>query len=494
MLSSSPVSPDGPLPSATADSLFLQQQEMSRKVAGAGREEGGDQLYRRKMFGLVDSLKQAGLEEELKIDSDGTVTAGTLPALIERLTTEPLAPTRETVFRNVFLMTMRTFSTPEAIFTMLVDRFYVEPRAHYDSKDVELWKLKTLYPTQKRILEIFNSWLDGHRLIDDSQPLARRLQELLNEVESKHEATGIKLTAKKVMKTLERITFTVPGSAPCTSPPQQRRKRSKSSKGDLAKMDASEFAQHLCSYEHRLYMNIHPKDCLDYIKPSSRDQATSLAEFCSTHDKLGTWVKLSILQTEKTIKRSDLVEFWIKVAEKCRALHNFSSLSAIVTALSSTVISRLHLTWAHVSRERLNQLETLTQFNEPAGNFASYRMLQEAIQGPCVPFVTMYLTDLLHINDQYHDTLMSPSHASSSPMLINFLKRHKWFDVVSTMLQHQRNQYGYVEDPATQGFIELNLAQSPEADQSAFWARSQFLQHEEVTHADIQVGLRAAGF
>lgn len=41
----------------------------------------------------------------------------------------------------------------------------------------------------------------------------------------------------------------------------------------------------------------------------------NLSAFCATHDKLASWVKMSILNNEFLGKRADTVDFWIKVAE-----------------------------------------------------------------------------------------------------------------------------------------------------------------------------------
>ncbi|XP_065378644.1 ral-GDS-related protein-like [Macaca fascicularis] len=48
--------------------------------------------------------------------------------------------------------------------------------------------------------------------------------------------------------------------------------------------------------------------------------------------------------------RARVVEHWIKVARECLRLNNFSSVHAIVSALRSNPIHRLHKTWAAVSR------------------------------------------------------------------------------------------------------------------------------------------------
>lgn len=171
-------------------------------------------------------------------------------------------------------------------------------------------------------------------------------------------------------------------------------------------------------------------------------------------------------------------------------MNNYASLSALVTALSSVVITRLSLTWAYVGRT--SQLDNLIKCNDPAGNFSAFRMLQQAVDGPCVPFVGMYLTDITHINDQYLDNTIIGTDTSTT--LVNFVKRQRWSDVVSALVQHQGKMYSFGEDPSTMAFIESSLAQAEEIDTDTFWSKSQEVQQNEIECADIRKGLEMAGF
>jgi len=178
-------------------------------------------------------------------------------------------------------------------------------------------------------------------------------------------------------------------------------------------------------------------------------------------------------------------------------------MSAIVVALKSTVITRLHLTWSYVSRK--SALETLAKFNEPIGGFPEYRKAQAQADGPCVPFVGMYLSDIVHIRDGYPD---------AGPQ-INFKQRTRLFEVVTTMLKHQVHEYALPESEATRVFATSRLWSNSGGHEldAKFWARSKELQHLEVsanvhipvifsysdpilqlTHAEIRRNLELAGF
>lgn len=164
-------------------------------------------------------------------------------------------------------------------------------------------------------------------------------------------------------------------------------------------------------------------------------------------------------------------------------------MSAIVSALSSTVITRLHLTWAHVSRK--SHMDILLKFNEPSGGFSGYRTLLQSVDGPCVPFIIMFLTDIIHIQDQIPDYLESETHQEP---LIYFAKRQRGYDVVSAILRYQTLLYPVSENEPTGNFILGQFRAASTKDQSWFWSKSQEVQQTELAHADIRKGLEAAGF
>lgn len=160
-----------------------------------------------------------------------------------------------------------------------------------------------------------------------------------------------------------------------------------------------------------------------------------------------------------------------------------------MTALSSTVVSRLHLTWAHAGRK--SQLEALLNYNDPSGGFGRYRTLLQLVEGPCVPFIVMFLTDIVHIQNQIPDHIGSD--IPQEP-IICFTKRQKWHNTVSAALKHQSTRYPFSENEPSKNFIMGQLRTGGLKDQSWFWQRSGEVQQIELAHADIRKGLEAAGF
>ena len=148
-------------------------------------------------------------------------------------------------------------------------------------------------------------------------------------------------------------------------------------------------------------------------------------------------------------------------------INNISSMHAIVNALSSHTISRLDQTWAHATQVAV--LDNLLAFSNPANKFATYRAAIRASQGPCVPYIGMWLAEIAQINDRYPDTVPSNDRDLATLSLIHFSKRTKWFEILEQMLRFQNKPYMLVEVPHTMGYIEGNLV-------NAMGLSSEFLQ------------------
>lgn len=164
-------------------------------------------------------------------------------------------------------------------------------------------------------------------------------------------------------------------------------------------------------------------------------------------------------QSMKAPDRARVVEHWIEVARECRALKNFSSLYAILSALQSNAIHRLKKTWEEVSRDSFRVFQKLSEIFSDENNYSLSRelLIKEGtskfatlemnprraqrrqketgvIQGT-VPYLGTFLTDLVMLDTAMKDYLYG--------RLINFEKRRKEFEVIAQikLLQSACNNY-----------------------------------------------------
>ncbi|KAH9081817.1 ras GEF [Lactarius deliciosus] len=437
-------------------------------------------------------LKHQHGEEEIKLEFDGTVKAGTLPALVERLVVDPLRVSQQEMFRRAFLVTFRTFATSTEVFDLLVGQYELEVPQNLGEEEFDLWRREKLRPTQKRVLTVLTMWLEEYDLLNQDPEVAPKLQDFLSLIIS---PSSLALTAKHMLKSLERLTFAEPVALEAIIMPLKKwRKMRKGDTHELVRVDPMDLAQHLSLFESTLYRNIRAQECFLWSKTKEGETIKNIQAFCATHDRLADWVKCSILEVDALGKRANMLDFWIRVAEKCRFLNNFSSMSSIVAALSSVLITRLHFTWLNSSRE--SSLEPLRKVIHPASNYGYYRGILEAIEGPCVPFVGPFLKNIVYAQEQHADNVVvqSGTRPDRQFTLIHFVKRQKWYEITLQMLRFQAKPYLIPEIPEMTNFITSQMTRAVAKGERWYWQRSDELQRAELVHADIKKGLEAAGF
>jgi son of sevenless-like protein len=97
------------------------------------------------------------------------------------------------------------------------------------------------------------------------------------------------------------------------------------------------------------------------------------------------WVAENILNEHDTKKRTLLMKFFIKVADRCTSLYNYSTSRSILAALDSSTISRLTNTWNGLSQKSKMQLEALRKLADHSRNYREYRNALRNTSPPAYP-------------------------------------------------------------------------------------------------------------
>ncbi|GJJ13429.1 hypothetical protein Clacol_007683 [Clathrus columnatus] len=467
---------------------------------------------------------------EIRLEHDGSIRYGSVEALVERLTVPFLKSDLEKRFRHVFLLTFHSFTTAERILELLIEKYEMDSPPGLDVEEFNEWKDKKLRPTQARVLHVLTVWVDNYGLIQDDPRVIPRLQDFLELIHSppQHAQNARLILQNIATKRWTDINLPALESVAATRRPA----KSSKTKTDILRIDPGELARHLTLYEARLYLKIRPHECFKFAASQKSEGIANLRAFIATSDKIASWVKLSVLKNDPLGKRADVIHLWIRVAERCRALNNFSSTAAIIAALTSQVIARLQLTWAHVSRT--SRIDPLMKIFETTNNFASYRNILMMVDGPCVPYIGTFLSDMVKISEGIPDppklvvpiadsesgasnapniTTPNASGSTSAPnsttssstanqqtreiKLISFSKYTKMEDAAQMILKFQpkvRDAYKLVELVSTMQFVESQLNLAATTNEDEFWTRSQELQRSELAHVDIKIGLEQAGF
>ncbi|KAK4123230.1 ras GEF [Parathielavia appendiculata] len=384
------------------------------------------------------------------------VRGGSLVALVEQLTRHDKADMN---FNNTFLLTYRSFTTARELFEMMVKRFTIQPPEGLSQADYETWQHRKLKPIRIRVVNILRSWVDNYWMEEHNEETKQLLRDMHNFASQTMKATET-INVDQLVKQIEqrlngkdlggrRMVQTVNQNAPPPIMPKNMKKLK------FLDIDVVEFARQLTIIESRLYGKIKSTECLNKtwqkkVGDGEPEPAPNVKALILHSNQMTNWVAEMILSQTDVRKRVVVIKHFVAVADKCRLLNNFSTLTSIISALGTAPIARLKRTWDQVPQRIQATLETMRKLMASTKNFGEYREALHAANPPCIPFFGVYLTDLTFIEDGIPSVIKKSN-------LINFAKRAKTAEVIRDIQQYQNVAYSLQPVPELQDYILSNM-------------------------------------
>ncbi|KAG8739288.1 hypothetical protein FRC10_005816 [Ceratobasidium sp. 414] len=156
---------------------------------------------------------------DIVIDPDGSIRAGTLEAIAERLTCDPPTRSYEHAFRRAVLLTYEAFTTSNQLFDLLTDQYALEPARQLTEEQFIEWKEARLRPTQARVLDVLGLWLALPRLYTDDPEIVLRIREFLQFV---NEPDGLAAEARGHLRTIDKLINPPPVAPRQTMSPRRK--------------------------------------------------------------------------------------------------------------------------------------------------------------------------------------------------------------------------------------------------------------------------------
>ncbi|KAJ3793863.1 ras guanine nucleotide exchange factor domain-containing protein, partial [Lentinula aff. detonsa] len=373
---------------------------------------------------------------------DKSVRAGTVKALVERLTAHD---TTDPNYFKAFLMTFKSFTTLDELFDLLVERFRIDPPPGLTPLQLRSWTSRKKNIVQFRVLNTFKSMLTDEDILekDDLYILNRMKDFVTSEDVAQVGASRSLLTLIERVVTKIRRNETTGSQTPTNNPSTHH-----------PQITLLVLARQLTLIESGLYQKIRPMECLVRAREGNERGSggmDNIAYVIQTSNRIADWVAESVLSKEDSRKRAGTVKHLILVADRCRTLNNFSSMIAIISGLNTPPIRRLKRTWELVSQRHMAQFGACEVTLDSKRNFNKYRMMLASVVPPCVPFIGVFLSTLQFIQDGNRDTL--------SDGLINFKKRQMASEVISDIKRWQAHSYNLQSVPVIREYLEDRLGE-----------------------------------
>lgn len=399
--------------------------------------------------------------EDVAYNSEGVLVGATIEALVEKMTPHDMVV--EPAFSSVFFMTFRLFTTPTELVETIIARYnLVPPRSASTSiEELNLWQHKKGLPVRLRVANLIKAWVELYWKAGADDAIIPTLMTFTKEAlavffpgpaQRIFELLEIRKRAAETGKGDQRLRDIPNPLVPTLSVPVSEIPRPNMTKTLLVALrkkdyssilvtdfDTLELARQMTIMECTLYCAIQPEEILEAGQGQQNGAKPRLNSNVKAVTSLSTvitgWVAESILNEQDMKKRTTLIKFFIKVADRCTSLHNYSTSRSILAALDSSTIARLHQTWAGVAQKSKTQLEALRKLADHGRNYHEYRSRLRNTSPPAVPFLGLYLTDVTFCREG------NPSHRASplnnSKKLLNFNKYHKLARIVQDMQRFQ---------------------------------------------------------
>ncbi|KAG4221640.1 hypothetical protein PC116_g29884 [Phytophthora cactorum] len=240
--------------------------------------------------------------------------------------------------------------------------------------------------------------------------------------------------------------------------------------------DSEILAQQFTLIEKDALNEVDWRELIDMRWKNSNNDSRSWVDFLRNTDAHGVevvvarfnimvkWVVSEIVLTQNVEERARCIIKFLHIAVHCRRYRNFATMSQITIALTSNEVAKLTKTWAMVPPADLKTMRDLETLVSPTRNFYNLRAEMEgpgdATNTGCIPFVGIYIHDLLYNSQRPSEIASSPTTAP----LVNFERCRIAASVVKTLLRLLEASTHYQFQPI-EGITERCLWMSALSDE-----------------------------
>ncbi|KAI9102516.1 ras guanine nucleotide exchange factor domain-containing protein [Phlyctochytrium arcticum] len=363
------------------------------------------------------------------------ISAGTPDALIEALV-DSGAP--DLVYLDTFLITYRHFYTPDQVVEKLQECY----QRQMEGKPL-LGGIGTPSSVMNGIVSFLKKWVGAYPVDFSDTKTKKALNDFLGVI-----AGGEYASYGKQIQNIFAHEMAAIEIAQRQAPAEEFANMTRNPKElavllrdfDIFSQSSKKIAQQLTLVDFKLFRAIRSEEfALTLWGDKQKDWRTvRLRAYIDRFNRVGYWVATVVLSFQEARKRSDAVETFIKIANRCMEMQNFNTAMAIHSGLNTGPVSRLKKTFAGLSSRATAALADIENKLSYRGNYKLYRELENESKPPLLPFFGLVIKDLTFLNDGNQKTLPNG--------LINFEKQRMIWGIISHIRELQRHKFPFTQE------------------------------------------------
>ncbi|VDN19963.1 unnamed protein product [Gongylonema pulchrum] len=223
-------------------------------------------------------------------------------------------------------------------------------------------------------------------------------------------------------------------------------------------------AKQMTYLDAELFHLIEPAEMLWWAQEQNEKKSPNLCRFTEHFNKVSYWVRTLVLESNEQRTREKVMMKFIKIMKQLRAMGNYNSYLAILSALDSGPIQRLD--W---SKQITDLLKEHSVVMDSSHSFKNYRTLLAESRPPCLPYIGLVLQDLTFVHIGNSDYLQ-PEQCNGKRNLLNYGKRWQQFAILDSIRRFKSWNYSIEkDDKVIQFFNEFSNYLS----EDEIWERSE---------------------